>query len=239
MAGFFGTSGSHNTKESERRVRIKGVAVGLIPVLVMAVILLGTSGDPIWLMAWIFLVIHGGATVFLSFTIDISLITERMRPGDGIKGWDRTLVRLLNISGLLILLIAGLDHRYNWYNFIPMSLQIPGLILFIIGYLILIYAAITNSFFSSVVRIQKERGHQVITCGPYKFIRHPGYLGITLCLIAEPLIFQSLLSGIPCIIAVWFMIIRTRHEDQTLIQELDGYSDYKKSVQFRLIPGVW
>jgi len=239
MAGLFHKPKPVTFCDDERRIRIKGAAVGLIPVLIMALVLFGSSGDLFWLMVWIFICIHIGATIILSFCIDASLIAERLRPGIGIKKCDRSLVRLLTISGLLILFVAGLDHRFDWYHQITTMFQLTGIILFIIGYLLLIRSAIINSFFSTVVRIQSERNHQVISDGPYRFIRHPGYLGIILCLIAEPLMFQSLISGIPCLFSIGFMIMRIIHEEHTLSEELTGYYEYSRRVRFRLIPGIW
>ncbi|MDD1727842.1 MAG: isoprenylcysteine carboxylmethyltransferase family protein [Methanospirillum sp.] len=226
-------------RDEEREIRIKGVIIGMIPVLIMAIVLFGSSGDGDWMIAWIFIGIHTCATIILSFSLDVTLITERSTQGADMKRWDQILVKLLTLSGLLILLVAGLDHRFHITPSIPFTVQTPGIVLFILGYGLLIWAAESNAFFSAVVRIQHDRGHHVISRGPYRFVRHPGYSGLILCMIAEPLMFQSLMAGIPCIMTIGLLVWRTWREDRTLSEELGGYDEYSGVVPFRLVPGVW
>ena len=98
---------------------------------------------------------------------------------------------------------------------------------------------ITNKFYSTIVRIQKERGHYVVTGGPYRYVRHPGYSGVILVSIALPLVFGSLWALIPSLIGDCVLVVRTVLEDNTLKKELEGYEDYAGRVPFRLIPGIW
>lgn len=231
------TSGFRNREEV--KIRIKGAILGMVPVLIMALVLVGSSGDLGWTIAWIFISIHACATIILCLCIDVTLITERSTRRTDMKRWDQTLVRILTLSGFVILLVAGLDHRFHITPSIPISIQILGIGLFILGYGLLIWAAVSNAFFSAVVRIQHDRGHHVISHGPYRFVRHPGYLGLILCMIAEPLMFQSYVAIIPCIIAVAMLVWRTWREDHTLSEELSGYDEYSGFVPFRLLPGIW
>ena len=90
-----------------------------------------------------------------------------------------------------------------------------------------------------MVRLQTDRNHRVATSGPYKFIRHPGYVGYIIMSFATPLALGSLWS--PCfsaIITILF-IIRTYLEDKTLRKELKGYVEYSELVRHRLIPFAW
>ena len=98
---------------------------------------------------------------------------------------------------------------------------------------------ITNTFFSGTVRIQHDRGHAVISDGPYGWVRHPGYAGWSLSLITTPLMLGSFWALIPGALAALLLIVRTVFEDQTLQGELEGYSDYAQRVRYRLLPGVW
>jgi protein-S-isoprenylcysteine O-methyltransferase Ste14 len=111
--------------------------------------------------------------------------------------------------------------------------------LIIIGQILFLTARSQNDFFSSVVRIQKDRGHVVCDTGLYKIVRHPGYLGMIISLMALPLITTSIWSIIPTLIAIVLLLIRTSLEDKTLINELDGYVEYTKKTQNKLIPFVW
>jgi protein-S-isoprenylcysteine O-methyltransferase Ste14 len=96
-----------------------------------------------------------------------------------------------------------------------------------------------NAFFSAVVRIQTDRGHQVADRGPYRFIRHPGYLGAIAFSLGVPLLLESWWALIPGLMSVILFLVRTHLEDQTLQEELPGYSEYAQKVRFRLFPGFW
>ncbi|PKL59170.1 MAG: isoprenylcysteine carboxylmethyltransferase family protein [Methanomicrobiales archaeon HGW-Methanomicrobiales-4] len=183
--------------------------------------------------------VHVIATIILALWVSPSLIEERSERRDGVKKWDQKIVFLLSFFGSLTLLLAGLDHRFHWTDSFSPILQISGLCMFILGYGIVIIAGITNTFFSGVIRIQSERGHCVITGGPYRYIRHPGYLGLIFCMIAEPLMFNSLCAVIPTVCTVILFLIRTYFEDCTLKDELSGYSEYSRQIRFRIIPGIW
>lgn len=95
-----------------------------------------------------------------------------------------------------------------------------------------------NPYFESTARIQKDRGHRVITAGPYKIVRHRGYVGIILGDLPVPLIIGSVFALVPAGMAVLLVVIRTSLEDGMLREELDGYKKYAKKVKYRLVPGV-
>ena len=107
------------------------------------------------------------------------------------------------------------------------------------GYCFASGAIIENRFFSSVTRIQKERGHAVCDSGPYGIVRHPGYAGNLLALPGIVLALGSVWTIIPVIVALIIALIRTVLEDKTLQEELPGYQDYAHRVRYRLIPGVF
>ena len=159
--------------------------MGLIPIIIMAFILFVSSGRLDWIMAWSLLGIHLAGTIFISLKINTGLINERAHEKDGIKRWDAILVRIMNIIGLTVLLVAGLDMRFGWSGPFPLSIEIIAAAVVILGYTVLAWAAISNEYFSRLVRIQEERGHSVIISGPYHYIRHPGYFGLILCAIAQ------------------------------------------------------
>jgi protein-S-isoprenylcysteine O-methyltransferase Ste14 len=98
---------------------------------------------------------------------------------------------------------------------------------------------LVNRFFSAVVRIQRDREHTVVTSGPYRLIRHPGYAGALITSLAIPLLLGSLWALIPAALVVCLLILRTALEDRTLQEKLDGYREYAGRVRYRLLPGVW
>ena len=138
-----------------------------------------------------------------------------------------------------MVIVAGLDHRYNWYPEFPLWLTVIGFIMIALGYAFAAWAVAENRFFSSVVRIQTERGHVVCDTGPYRFVRHPGYVGNIIPLFGIVLALDSVWTLLPALVATIISIIRTVLEDRTLLEELSGYSDYKQRVRYRLIPGIY
>jgi protein-S-isoprenylcysteine O-methyltransferase Ste14 len=136
--------------------------------------------------------------------------------------------------------IACLDVRFSWATPFPLWLQIIGLIFAIIGYdVVVVWAMIANAYFTAIIRIQEDRQHTVATGGPYRFVRHPGYVGTILCYLATPFLLGSVWALIPAIFASIVLIVRTALEDETLQEELPGYKEYTQQTRYRLIPGIW
>jgi protein-S-isoprenylcysteine O-methyltransferase Ste14 len=193
-------------------------------------------------MAWAFIGVSaavltiGGAKLL---AINPELVAERTRVGERTKPWDRVLVLLYGLMGMAILLVSGLDKRCGWSDGIPPGLQIVALGVFAISDLLPFWAMWTNAYFATTVRIQEERGHAVTMAGPYRFVRHPGYLGWTICNGVAPLILDSLWAFIPAALTVAIILVRTAAEDRTLHNELPGYAAYAQKTRYRLLPGVW
>jgi protein-S-isoprenylcysteine O-methyltransferase Ste14 len=170
------------------------------------------------------------------------LIAERAKftEHEDIKPWDKTLSRLVGLGGALIPLVAGLDMRDGWstYEFV-MIWKVVALILITAGYAFSSWALIENRFFSGVVRIQKERGHHLVSTGPYAWVRHPGYAGALLTYFLIPILLDSFWTFVPVIIITVVLIIRCALEDQTLQAELPGYKEYIQKTRWRLLPGIW
>jgi len=156
------------------------------------------------------------------------------------KAWDRVLAPLMAVSvGFPMVIVAGLDHRYKWSPEFLLILVVPGFILITLGYAFAAWALTENRFFSSVVRVQTDRGHVVCDSGPYRFMRHPGYAGNILALFGIVLALGSVWTLIPAAVALIITVIRTELEDQALQEELLGYRDYVRRVRYRLIPGIY
>ena len=114
-----------------------------------------------------------------------------------------------------------------------------GVAVAVLAAALIAWAMRSNKFFSSVVRIQKDRGHVVIASGPYRFIRHPGYTGMAAFTLVTPLILNSRWAFVPAVITAAMTVLRTVLEDRTLHNELDGYADYARRVKYRLVPAIW
>jgi len=203
------------------------------------------GGDLGWWQAWFY--------SLLIFTAGVGghIWAEQQHPGimaerqnkesfQNAKAWDKVLAPLMAVSvSFPMVIVAGLDHRYNWSPEFPLWLIVIGFVLITFGYAFATWALAENRFFSVVVRIQAERGHVVCDTGPYRIVRHPGYAGSLLPLFGIVLALGSLWTLIPTVVASVITVIRTVLEDQTLQEELPGYRDYARRVRYRLIPGIY
>jgi protein-S-isoprenylcysteine O-methyltransferase Ste14 len=187
-----------------------------------------------WIYLAIFVVVFIAAFVML----DRGLLQERMRPG----GKPTPLgLRLLNVILLVHWIIAGLDRgRLHWTDTVPVWLQALGLVAVAGGYALVFWAMLVNRFFSSVVRIQSDRGHSVVDRGPYALVRHPGYSAGILIVLASGIALGSWLASAFLVAAVLpFLLFRVIKEDRVLQNQLNGYADYARRVRWRLVPGLW
>jgi len=226
--------------ESTRIFR-RWIARTLVGSIVMGVILFGGAGTLRWLMGWV----YAGSLLFVgiltAFLVDPGLLAERSnRRHQDQKVWDKALFPTYGmLHGLAIPLLSALDLRYGWEPELANWLVIGALVLFTAGWLINLWAMMTNKFFAEVVRIQSERGQEVVSRGPYRYIRHPGYLGGIAIALTTPLILGSLWGLLAGLAVAGLLILRTALEDRTLKEELAGYEGYTQSVRYRLVPGVW
>lgn len=206
------------------------------------VILFLSAGRIDYYQGWIFsaMSLLGLLMNFAPSNVETELLHERSKPPQDAKQWDMLILKLSGLTTVIAYVIAGLDSgRYQWSPHLPWGICLLGIILMFIGQLLFLIAKKTNRFFSSVVRIQNDRGHTVCEAGPYRFVRHPGYLGMILSWIGFPLLLGSVWSIIPIVLAIILLLVRTSIEDRTLIKELTGYSQYVQKTRYRLIPMIW
>ncbi len=168
------------------------------------------------------------------------LAKERRHPGPGTKWWDKVFYTLYLPAYLAILVVSGLDAgRFRWSPSLHWALYAAGWCAFVAGTLLSTWAAWVNRFFSSVVRIQTDRGHHVIQDGPYRQVRHPGYVGVMQFAPGTAIILGSLWGLVPAAITIILLVIRAYLEDTTLQRELSGYAEYATKTRYRLLPGLW
>jgi len=153
--------------------------------------------------------------------------------------WDKKLAPLMGIVGAAIPIAAGLDGRFGPSADFGWVLKLAAILFLLASNVLGTAALMANRFFSGMVRLQTDRGHHVISSGPYRFVRHPGYAGALLTYIAAPFLLDSWWTMIPAALCFLVIIIRTRLEDNFLQESLDGYADYAKEVRYRLFPGIW
>jgi protein-S-isoprenylcysteine O-methyltransferase Ste14 len=193
--------------------------------------------------AWLLLAIDYLGVVVISvifWKLAPGLANQRASIKEGTKPWDKVFLGIYFFISLIgFPIVAGLDvGRFQWSE-LHINFAIAGVILFLLCVALGSWAIVINRFFELTVRIQSERGHKVITSGPYRFVRHPGYLAITLGALSASLILGSGYSLIPGGLGIIAVLIRTHLEDRTLQEELNGYREYASRVRWRLVPGIW
>jgi protein-S-isoprenylcysteine O-methyltransferase Ste14 len=218
-----------------RQVVIRAIT---FPLIILAIVMVAAGRISYW-QGWVY-----GASNILSLVANFlilrgrpDLVEERLAPGKGTMWWDKVYFAITTPLYFIALVIAALDiGRFSWEPALPPWAYLLSCAIYAVGQGIHLWAKGTNRWFATVVRIQKDRGQEVCDSGPYRFVRHPGYVGGILFMITTPLILGSLLAVIPQGIAVGLLIVRTYLEDRTLQKELPGYAEYAARVKYRLLP---
>lgn len=203
-----------------------------------AAALFGSAGTIAIAGFWIYLAIFAVVLVVSFLALDPDLLRERMRPGG-----QKPPLALRLFTGVLLAhwIVAGLDRgRFHWSDSVPQWLQALALIAVAAGYGLCLWAMYVNRFFSSVIRIQSDRGQYIVDTGPYAFVRHPGYLAGFMIVLASGIALGSWLAcAVVTIASLPFLLRRAINEDRILQADLPGYRDYAARIRWRILPGVW
>jgi protein-S-isoprenylcysteine O-methyltransferase Ste14 len=196
-----------------------------------------------WWRGWIYFLL------FLAVSVAGSWVVHRASPGliearaKGIrkdtKPFDKLFFAMFAPLILFYPVLAGMDAvRFTWGS-MPFWTVYPGVVLFCFGSAVSTWTMIVNRNAETTVRIQKDRGHKVISDGPYRFVRHPMYASIIVGLPATALILGSVWATVPMALIMVLFVWRTTREDIALQEELEGYEAYVKATRYRLLPHVW
>ncbi|MBN2502432.1 MAG: isoprenylcysteine carboxylmethyltransferase family protein [Anaerolineales bacterium] len=219
---------------------IRRIIIVVLQTIIVAGIIFLAAGRLAYVWGWVYL----GISLFgllLNLTVMRSnpeVINERGRGTKGQKDWDKTLTSLLLLVGIVAFPLAGLDVRFGWSS-VPLWLHLLSIPFVLFSTWIIFLVMKHNTYLAQGVRIQEERGHQVATGGPYKYIRHPMYLAMSLSWATTPLLLGSWWMYIPSGLCIILFVVRTALEDQTLQAELPGYKAYAQQTRYRLLPGIW
>jgi protein-S-isoprenylcysteine O-methyltransferase Ste14 len=228
--------------ESRRCITPKLTVLSLVGgagfLVLWGAILFGCAGRIDLPMFWAYLGVWAVSFLVAVPAVDPTLLQERMRPGPGGKDYLTAIVVSPIWLGQCV--VAALDvGRYHWSDTVPMAVQVIALIVMAASAAVLVWAEAVNRFFSPVIRIQTERGHHVITNGPYRYIRHPGYAAGSILFFAGGFVLGSWLAVLIGVAIVLPVLVRTVREDRILREQLEGYTAYAEKVRYRLLPGVW
>jgi len=230
----------------ENKLTKSGIKTFLAPIrwiIITGLVFFLASGTIDILRAWIYIGVYALGGLIIGLVMlkkSPKLLDERGKMQEGTKQLDKYFILTYFLFVIVITpLVAGIDRRLNLIETLPFFYLYIAIILYIFSAIFSLWSMLHNPFFEGTVRIQKEKNHHVISTGPYKIVRHPGYLGMLLGSIALPLALGSVLAFIPLFIMIVLIVVRTYFEDITLQKELTGYPEYCKKVKYRLIPFVW
>ena len=211
-------------------------------IFILLAVLFWPAGTFKWPEAWIFLILYflftAAAGIWMKKN-DPELLKERMSNKKDVKKWDKYILLVYTLLILALFLVAGFDAvRFHW-SAVPFVVKLLGFLGFVPAGSLIFWVMRENTFISEKVRIQTERGHKVCTTGPYRYVRHPMYVGVIVFSFCLPLALGSIYALIPAFLVIVLFFIRTSLEDETLQKELPGYEEYANKVRFKLIPGIW
>ena len=213
---------------------------------ILAFILIGIAlflpaGTLLWIEAWIYLVIFFGFFIVLAIYLkkrDPELMEKRLEMKVKEK-WDKIFILLSSLTIIPLYFIPGFDAvRFQW-TIMPIVLKVIGFIGFALSLILILLVMRENTYLSRAVEIQKERGHKVITTGPYRVIRHPMYAGVITMTICHCFALGSYYSLIAAGLFAITLIYRTIREDKVLFEQLEGFDQYAQETKKKLIPYIW
>lgn len=222
--------------------RFRAVVASYIGVLAFASLVFVGAGRLMYWQGLLYgvLALLGTSITHLLMPTGSGLAERRIREAHRGQDWDKRLLGALFAVNLVMFVVAGMDSgRFRWTGPLPLWVTIVGAALMIKGQIIFALARRENVFFSSTVQVQTELGHQVCDTGLYRLVRHPGYLGMLLSVLAFPLVMGMSWAAVPCAVCMGLLVIRTVREDQFLLRALPGYAEYALKTRFKLVPGVF
>lgn len=178
-------------------------------------------------------------TISVMFSNHAETLSERGKKHENTKSWDKVFLGIYAPSAFYIIyIVAGLGVRFQW-PILSKTFMYIGVVLYVVSTILGVWPMMENKHFESTSRIQDDRNQTVITTGPYRLVRHPGYSSIIIWAVSVPMIFGSVYTGIVSAIIIVTITIRTYFEDPMLQKELHGYLEYANKVKYRLIPFIW
>jgi protein-S-isoprenylcysteine O-methyltransferase Ste14 len=224
------------------RALLKRVVAVFVVILIMDLLLFVPAGRLDWPAAWILSLLYG--VFLLAYAVwgtlkAPDLLKERSQVAENVKVWDKVIMAIYTVLLLATLVLAGLDVGRDQRSQMPAALQVLGLVGIVLASGLIFWTILTNAYLGRMVRIQEDRWHQVVTGGPYRYVRHPMYVGIILLFPCLALFLGSWWALPPAVLIAVLMVLRTALEDRTLRAELPGYDEYARRTRYRLLPGVW
>ena len=222
--------------------RVKLCIRFMLTVAAFGVIMFLSAGTVYWVEGWIFLSM---LSVYILYSTLWSmentpdLLKERLRIRETQK-WDKIILSFFSVCFVALFVMPGLDFRAQWTPVeISMIVKVLAFVGVSISFILIFLVTKENVYASKAIKIQEDKGHTVVTTGPYRYVRHPLYAAGMILLVCMPLALGSLYSLIPGALSAVLFIVRTYLEDMMLHEKLPGYREYAQKTRYRLVPGIW
>ncbi len=216
----------------------KAVVTGL---LVLGILTFVPAGTLAYWQGWAFIIVLTVSTniigVYLALT-DPVLLERRIKAGPGAetRPLQKALIALAFAGAIGLVIVSALDYRFGWSH-VPAWVSVFGNVLVALGLMIDLLVLRENSYGSAT--IEKMEGQKVISTGPYALVRHPMYVGVLIMFIGVPLALGSYWGLLFMLLNAPLLMLRILDEEKMLRSDLDGYTDYVRTVRYRLVPGLW
>jgi protein-S-isoprenylcysteine O-methyltransferase Ste14 len=229
--------------KSVERIIIRAAVQFVFSIIFTGGLLFISAGSIRWPRAWFHLglwIVTICVNLIVLLKMNPSILDARTKRRKFESRFDMFLMLFIMTPALVAVpIVAGLDAiRYQLLP-IPFWTVLPAVLFHITGNAVILWSMVVNPYSEKTVRIQTERGHHVITTGPYAIVRHPIYTGFILFFLNVPLILGSGWAFVPVTVACVVLIIRTIFEDRFLQNNLPGYNDYAQKTRYKLLPGIW
>jgi protein-S-isoprenylcysteine O-methyltransferase Ste14 len=220
------------------RLKRTVVVRGSLLIVMLGLMYFGAAGTFRYWQAWAYLgtlLIPMFFVVAYLFRRDPELLERRMRTKERERE-QKLITKIVSIFFLAALILPGLDRRFGW-SFVPPAVVIAADFIVLAGYGLIALVFKENSYASRIVEI--DASQKVISTGPYRWVRHPMYLGVIMLYVFSPLALGSAWAVLPVLALPPLLAARILNEEKVLSAGLDGYRDYMRRVRCRLIPGIW
>lgn len=220
----------------------RAIISSYVGVMVIASVIFIAGGQLLYWQAWLYvgLALLGTTLTHMLAPKEGNLAARRATQARAGEAWDRRIVGIYFLLSIVTFVIGGLDSgRFEWSGPVPLAATALGALAMLAGQLLFALARRENTFFASTVQIETERSHAVCATGPYRVVRHPGYLGMFTSMLGFPLVIGSYWAFIPAALALVLLLLRVSLEDRFLSERLAGYGDYAHRVRYRLIPFMY
>lgn len=217
---------------------IQAITKFILGVVLIGLLIFLPAGTFSFFNGWLFMVILF-VPMFFAGIVMLFKNPDLLKSRLDAKEKQREQSVVIKLSGLMFLagfIVAGLNYRFDWLM-LPKGVSIGASAVFLVAYILYAEVLRENTYLSRTIEVKENQ--KVIDTGLYGIVRHPMYSVTLLLFLSMPLVLGSIYSFLVFLAYPFIIAKRIKGEEEFLEKELDGYSEYKQKVRYRLIPFIW